>query len=116
MDEMAMHKRVLKGKLYATRTGRPGIRRMDDVTDDIRRMGNRRWMEKARNREQWRLRGGKVHPGLLRRAAVTDSPQGVVLHLGIGGANNSLVKTHLATKKHVPRTWTEAMRKGDEIW
>ena len=67
MDEMAMPKRVLKGKLYAMRrTGRPRIRWMDDLNNIPRRMGIRRWMEKARNKEQWRLiiEEAKVHPGL----------------------------------------------------
>jgi hypothetical protein len=40
LDEMAMPKRVLKGKLYAKRRiGRPRLRWMDDMTDDPRRMG-----------------------------------------------------------------------------
>jgi hypothetical protein len=42
---------------------------MDDVTDDQRRMGTRSPIEKARNKDQWRLIVGeaKAHPGLLRR-------------------------------------------------
>jgi hypothetical protein len=36
MDEMAMPKRVLKGKFYAKRIGRPRLRWTDDVTDDVR--------------------------------------------------------------------------------
>jgi hypothetical protein len=53
MDEMAMTKRVLKGKLYAKRRiGRPRFRWMDDVTNDLRRMEIRSWAEKARNRDQ----------------------------------------------------------------
>jgi hypothetical protein len=52
MDETAMPRRVLKGKLYAKRRmGRPRLRWMDDVTDDLRRMGIRSWTEKARNRD-----------------------------------------------------------------
>ena len=66
MDEMAMPKRVPKGRLYATRIGRPRIRWMDEVTDDLRRIGIRRWTEMARNRKQWRLivEDAKAHPGL----------------------------------------------------
>ena len=49
MDEMAMPKRVLRGKLYAKRRiGRTRLRWTDDVTDDLRRMGIRSWTEKAR--------------------------------------------------------------------
>jgi hypothetical protein len=70
MDETAMPKRVLKGKLYAKRTiGRPRLRWIDDVPDNLRRMGIRSWTEKARNRDQWRLIGeAKAHPELQHRA------------------------------------------------
>ena len=48
------------------RIGRPRIRWMDDVTDDLIRLGIRKLTEKARNREQWRLivEEAKTHPGL----------------------------------------------------
>jgi hypothetical protein len=46
IDEMAMSKRVLKGKLYAKRRiGRPRLRWTDDVTDDLRKMEIRGWTE-----------------------------------------------------------------------
>jgi len=65
MDETAMPKRVLKGKLYKTRRiGRPRIRWLEGVIADLRRMGIGRWMEKARNR----ISGG----GLLRRPRPTQ--------------------------------------------
>jgi len=67
MDETIMPKRVLKGKLYATRRiGRPRIRWLDDVIADLRRMGISGWMEKARNGDQWRriFEVAKAHPGL----------------------------------------------------
>jgi hypothetical protein len=67
MDETAMPKRVLKGKLYAKRRiGRPKLRWTDDVTDNLRKMGIRGWTDKDRNREQWRLivEEAKAHPGL----------------------------------------------------
>jgi len=67
MDETAVPKRVLKGKLYATRRiGRPRIRWLEDVVADLRRMGISGWMEKARNRDQWRriVEEAKAHPGL----------------------------------------------------
>jgi hypothetical protein len=57
MDETAMPKRVLKGKLYTRgRIGRPRIRWLEDVIADLRRMGISGWMEKVRNRDQWRPR------------------------------------------------------------
>jgi hypothetical protein len=39
---------------------------MDDVTDDLRKMGISGWTEKSRNRDQWRLivKEAKAHPGL----------------------------------------------------
>jgi hypothetical protein len=67
MDETAMPKRVLKGKLYAMRRiGRPRMRWLEDVIADLRRMGISGWMEKARNRDQWRriVEESKAHPGL----------------------------------------------------
>jgi hypothetical protein len=67
MDETVMPKRVLKGKLYtARRIGRPRIRWLEDMIGDLRRMGISGWMEKARNRDQWRriVEEAKAHPGL----------------------------------------------------
>jgi hypothetical protein len=67
MNETAMPKRVLKGKLYATRRiGRPRIRWLEDVTADLRRMRIKGWMEKARYRDQWRriVEEAKADPGL----------------------------------------------------
>jgi len=67
MDETAMPKRVLKGRLYAKRRiGRPKIRWLEEVITDLRRMGISGWMEKARNRDQWRriFEEAKAHPGL----------------------------------------------------
>jgi len=65
MDETAMPKRVLKGKLYETRIGRPRIRWLEDVIANLRRMGISGWMEKARNRDQWRriVEEAKAYPG-----------------------------------------------------
>ena len=67
MDETAIPKRVLKGKLYATRRiGRPRIRWLEDVIADPRRMGISGWVEKARSRDQWRqiVKEAKANPGL----------------------------------------------------
>ena len=67
MDETAMVKRVLKGKLYAMRRiRRPRIRWLEDVIADLRRMGISGWVEKARNRDQGRriVEEAKGHRGL----------------------------------------------------
>jgi hypothetical protein len=67
MDEMAMPRRVLKGKLCAKRRiGKPRLRWTDDVTNDLRKIGIRGWTEKARNRDQCRLnvKEAKAQPGL----------------------------------------------------
>jgi hypothetical protein len=60
-------KECSKGKLYATRRiGRPRIRWLEDVITDLRRMGISGWMEKVRNRNQWRpiVQEAKAHPEL----------------------------------------------------
>jgi hypothetical protein len=64
MGETATPKRVLKGKLYATRIGRPRIRWLEDVIADLTRMGISGWTEKARSRDQWRqiVEEAKAHP------------------------------------------------------
>jgi len=67
MDETAVPKRVLKGKLYATRRiGRPRIRWLEDVIADLRRMGISGWMEKKRNRDRLRriVEEAKAHSGV----------------------------------------------------
>jgi len=66
MDETAMPKRALKGKLYAMKIGRHRKRWLEDVITDLRRMGISGWMEKVRNRDQWGriIEKAKAHPGL----------------------------------------------------
>jgi hypothetical protein len=69
MEDNAMPKRMLKGRLYSKRRkGRPRMRWLDDVESDLKKMV-RGWKEKMRNREQWRLvvEETKAHPGLQRR-------------------------------------------------
>ena len=63
-----MPRRVLKGKLYATRRiGRPRIRWLEDVIADIRRMGISGWIDGWRRREIG-ISGG----GSLRRPRPTQ--------------------------------------------
>ena len=42
------------------------IRWLEDLIADLRRMGISGWMEKARNKDQWRriVEEAKAHPGL----------------------------------------------------
>jgi hypothetical protein len=53
MEDNAVPKRMLKGRLYSKR--RKGSRRMrwlDDVESDLKKMKVKGWKEKVRNREQ----------------------------------------------------------------
>ncbi|PNF43927.1 hypothetical protein B7P43_G02814, partial [Cryptotermes secundus] len=55
------------GRLYSKRRkGRPRKRRPDDVENGLKKMKVKGWMEKVRNREQWRavVEEAKAHPGL----------------------------------------------------
>jgi hypothetical protein len=66
MEDNAMPKRMLKGRLYSKRRkGRPRMRWLDDVESDSK-MEVKGWKEKMRDREQWRLvlDEAKVQPGL----------------------------------------------------
>ena len=67
MPDTAIPKKMLYGKLYATRRrGRPSMRWLDDVSMDLRKMGMNEWRGRTRNRETWRhvVVGAKTHPGL----------------------------------------------------
>jgi hypothetical protein len=66
MKDNAMPKRMLKGRLYSKiRKGRPRMRWLDDVKNDLKKMKVKGWIEKMRNREQWRLvEEAKAHPRL----------------------------------------------------
>jgi hypothetical protein len=56
MEDKAMAKRMLKGRLCSKR--RKGVSRprwLDDVESDLKKMRAKGWKEKLRNRKQWRL-------------------------------------------------------------
>jgi len=67
MQDTAILKKMLYGKLYGTRRrGSPKMRWLDDVSMDLRKMGLNEWKDRARNREAWRhiVKEAKAHPGL----------------------------------------------------
>ena len=62
-----MPRKMLEGRLFiGRRKGRPRLRRMDDVVADLKVMKIKQWMEKTKDKEQWRLlvEEAKAHPGL----------------------------------------------------
>ena len=57
----------MEGRLFiGRRRGRPCLRWMDDVVADLKVMEIKQWIEKTKDREQWRLvvEEAKAHPGL----------------------------------------------------
>ena len=54
MNETRPVKKIFEGKLAGRRgRGRPRLRWMNDVEDDLRKLGVKRWRKKALNREEW---------------------------------------------------------------
>jgi GTP1/Obg family GTP-binding protein len=67
MEDNAIPKRMLKGRLYSgRRKGRHRMRWLEELENDLKRMKVAGWKEKMRNREQWRLvvKEAKAHPEL----------------------------------------------------
>jgi hypothetical protein len=67
MQDTAVPKKMLYGKLYATRRrGRPKMRWLYDVSMDLRKMDVSGRRDRARNRQAWRrvVEEVKVQSGL----------------------------------------------------
>ena len=62
-----MPRKMMEGRLFIRRRrGRLRLRWMDDDVADLKVMKIKQWMEKTKDREQWRLvvEDAKAHPGL----------------------------------------------------
>jgi hypothetical protein len=67
MEVGAMPRKMMEGRLFIRRRrGRPHLRWMDDAVADLKVMKIEQWIEKTKDREQWKLavEEAKVHPGL----------------------------------------------------
>ena len=54
MNETRSVRKIFEGKLEGRRgKGRPRLRWINDVEDDLRKLGVKRWRTKAGDREEW---------------------------------------------------------------
>jgi transcription termination factor 2 len=54
MDETRAVKKIFEGQIEGRRgRGRPKLSWINDVVEDLRKLGVRRWREKALDREEW---------------------------------------------------------------
>jgi hypothetical protein len=70
MEDSKMPKRVMREKIYTRRKrGRPKVRWLDDVQEDLREKRIEGWRRKAQDRDQWRriAQEAKAHLGLQRQ-------------------------------------------------
>jgi hypothetical protein len=67
MEDSRMPKRVMREQIYTRKKrGRPKVRWLDDVQEDLREMGIEGWRRKAQDRDQWRqiAQEAKAYVGL----------------------------------------------------
>ena len=67
MEDSRMPKTVMREKTYTRRKrGRPKVRWLDDVQEDLREMGIEGWRRKAQDRDLWKRIAQKAtaHVGL----------------------------------------------------
>ena len=67
MEVGAMPRKMVEGRQFiGQKRGRPRLRWMDDVVADLKVMKITQWIEKMKDRVQWRLvvEEAKAHPGL----------------------------------------------------
>jgi hypothetical protein len=67
IEDSRMPKRVMREKIYTRRKkGRPNVRWLDDVQEDLREVGIEGWRREAQDRDQWRriAQEAKAHVGL----------------------------------------------------
>jgi len=67
MEVGAMPRKMMEGRLFIGRIrGIPLLSWMDDVVADLKVMKIKQWIEKTKDREQWRLvvEEAKAHPGI----------------------------------------------------
>jgi hypothetical protein len=55
IEDSRIPKRAMREKIYTRRKrGRPKVRWLDDVQEDLREMGIEGWRRKSQDRDQWR--------------------------------------------------------------
>ena len=67
MEENRIDRKLLNGKPGGRRRiGRPRLRWLDDMEDDLRKMKVKRWRTKAKDRQEWNsiIREAKILNGL----------------------------------------------------